>query len=65
MKEPIITMNGLMLTESEAMTVRVAVESFSMSLHHEGLGDDEVGESLTKAYMMNIDRIRTKMYNKD
>lgn len=65
MKEPMITMNGLLLTESEAMTVRVAVESFSMSLHHDGLGEDEVGKSLTTGYMTNIDRIRTKMYNKD
>ncbi|KKM78456.1 hypothetical protein LCGC14_1359840 [marine sediment metagenome] len=62
MKESTITINGQTLSSAEAMTIRVAVESLSMSLVEEGLGEDEMGLSLTKGYLNSIQHIRTKMY---
>ena len=61
-KESSIIMNGVELSYAEAMTVRVAVESFSMSLVEEGLGEDEMGKKLTEGYLNAITNIRTKMY---
>ncbi len=61
-KEPIIIINGQQLGVGEAMTVRVAIESFSMSLVEEGLGEDEMGKSIAKGYLNSIVNIRTKMY---
>ena len=62
-KEPHIIINGQQLSDGEAMTIRVAVESMSMDLVEEGLGEDEIGKSLTKGYLNSIKHIRTKMYN--
>jgi len=44
-KEPDITINGIRLTEAQAMLVRVAVSSFDPDC-----GDDEHGSLMTKAY---------------
>jgi hypothetical protein len=54
MKEPreaSITINGHVLTTAQAMTVRVALSSFSMTLQDEGCGDDEHGKLMTKGYL--------------
>lgn len=48
--EPIITINGTTLTIAQAMTVRVALGSFILSLRS-GLGTDEHGKRMTEAYM--------------
>lgn len=55
--EPEILINGITLSEAESMTVRVAVQNFSISLQDTGLGDDRHGEMMTKAYLANIDKI--------
>lgn len=47
MKEASIVINGKILTETEAMTVRVALESFSDSLNAEGLGEDNTGKEIS------------------
>lgn len=44
-KEPDITINGIRLTEAQAMLVRVAVSGFDPDC-----GDDAHGEYMTKAY---------------
>lgn len=49
MKEPEIIINGKVLTIGQAMTVRVALGSFAISLN-EGLGEDEHGRRMTAAY---------------
>lgn len=49
MSEPAIIINGVRLTTGQAMTVRVALGSFAMSLN-DGLGDDEHGRQMTAAY---------------
>lgn len=59
MKEPTITINGAMLHPGEAMTIRVALESFAIDLTAKGLGDDEHGKKMTAGYLASIDRIRS------
>jgi hypothetical protein len=56
--EPEIIINGTVLNSAQAMTVRVALESFFSSLSHEGLGDDECGKAICNGYMISIREIR-------
>ena len=51
--EATITINGIKLTNAEAMTVRVAINSFLIGLRDGHLGDDDVGKSLTTGYTTN------------
>jgi hypothetical protein len=62
MAEPNITINGQQLSEAEAMTVRVAVASFAMSLTDEGLGDDDHGKKMTAAYLARLQEIQAKIF---
>ena len=57
-REPTITINGVPLVDGQAMTVRVAIESFASHLHEDGLGEDETGRAITKGYLARIDEIR-------
>ena len=61
-KEPAIVINGTTLSSGQSMTVRVALESFATDLHESGLGNDDRGKQMAKAYLANIDTIRQMMY---
>lgn len=61
MSEPSITINGAVLTEGQAMTVRVALEDFASYLHADGLGPDKIGTDMTAGYLRNIREIRRLM----
>lgn len=61
MDEPIKTINGRTLTSSEAMTLRVAIESFALSLST-GLGGDDIGKGICEGYLANIRRLRDIIY---
>lgn len=62
--EPQITINGHQCSVGEAMTIRVAVESFAMSLGDpDALGKDEHGRNMTAGYLAQIDDIRKKIFN--
>lgn len=50
--------NGNVLTDAQAATVRVALEHYSMCRGDEGLGEDEHGRHMTAAYLARIDEIR-------
>lgn len=50
MTEPEITINGILLSVGQSMTVRVAIQSFLMSLAETGCGNDEHGRKMTAAY---------------
>jgi hypothetical protein len=63
--EPTVTINGVTMTNAQAMTIRVAVESMAMSLHHDGLGDDDLGKLMVSGYLGAIEAIRRAMYNRD
>lgn len=60
-KEPTITVNGVLLSEGQAMTVRVALESFAIDLTENGLGSDEHGRKMTEGYLTCIVGIRWAM----
>lgn len=62
MKEPHVVINGVTLTEAQAMTLRVAIESFDQDLRTNGLGDDERGLAMTAAYVARISEIRLALY---
>ena len=51
MTEPTIRINGILLTDGQAMTLRVACNDFYSRMSNEGLGDDEMGQQLTAAYL--------------
>lgn len=65
MAEPIITINGHVCTPGEAMTFRVAIESFALDLRENGLGADETGKALSLGYLKNIDSLRLKVFSND
>jgi hypothetical protein len=62
-----ITINGHSLNEGQAMTVRVAIGHFQMSLSEEAdpLGDDEHGKFITKAYQDRLREVVTLMRDGD
>jgi hypothetical protein len=65
MLEPHITINGVTLSDAQAMTVRVALESFVSSLADpDGLGDDDHGHAMTSSYLARVVEIRRAMYGK-
>ena len=45
-----LTINGIAATEGQAMTLRVAVQTFLMSLAETGCGNDEHGRRMTANY---------------
>ncbi len=61
-KEPSIKINGHQLSDSQSAAVRAALEHFSSNLRDEGLGDDEHGRTMTRAYLERMDEIRERMY---
>jgi hypothetical protein len=61
-EEPEIIINGDTLTNGEAMTIRVALESFAADLHRDGLGDDAHGKRMTEGYLRAIENIRRSMF---
>ena len=62
MDELIKTLNGVQLTEGQALTLRVALESFAGELQRDGLGDDEHGRALTRGYLARIEDLRRIIY---
>lgn len=61
-KETTIVINGVLLTDAQSMTVRVALESFAGDLVSDGLGDDKIGKQITKAYLERISEVRSAMF---
>lgn len=59
--EPQIVINGQLLTQAQATTVRVALESLALDLASNGLGDDQSGRMMTAAYLTAINAIREFM----
>lgn len=53
-REAAITINGHPLTTAQSMTVRVALGAFTMDLQADGLGEDEHGKFMTRAYLDRI-----------
>ena len=62
--EPNIIINGITLMEGQAMTVRVALETFALTLFHEGLGQDRIGTDICRGYLARIEEIRSMMFRR-
>ena len=63
-EEPVITINGQMLTNAQAMTMRVAMENFALFLQPRNVLGDDTCAVLTRAgYIARIAEIRQVMYS--
>ena len=60
--EPEVIINGRKLNLGQAMTLRVALGSFAISLQG-GLGSDETGKELAKGYRRAVDSINDIIHN--
>ena len=61
-EEPEIVVNGVRLSEGQAMTVRVALTTFhGEMLRPAALGDDEHGRHMSKAYGQRAEEVLTLM----
>ena len=63
-EEAEITINGSKLTDSESMTVRVAIDTLANVLT-EGLGEEVEGVELTNRYIESLTRIQTLLENRE
>jgi hypothetical protein len=61
-EEPRITISGVRLTEGQAMTLRVALESFAVDVASGGLGGGRHGRAMARGYAKRIDEIRRLMF---
>lgn len=55
--EATIVIDGITLTSSQAMTLRVAINSFRDDLQHNGLGNDAHGIAMVKGYTKSATEI--------
>ncbi len=57
-QQPTITINGIVLSPSQASLIKIAIEAMSSDLIDIGLGEDETGRDMTKMYLARIDELR-------
>jgi hypothetical protein len=50
-KEADIVINGINLSEGQAMTLRVACHDFYSRMSTDGLGEDDMGKVMADAYL--------------
>lgn len=51
MAEANIVVEGTVLTQAQALVLRIALDAFRERMSTEGLGEDDVGRSLARAYV--------------
>lgn len=61
--EAAVTINGQAIPLAQVMTLRVALTSFMSNLEDQGLGDDEHGQFMTKAYLGHGRALETLLLN--
>lgn len=59
--EPKIIINGKILNDAQAMTVRVALQCYAVDLKENGLGEDWIGKSIAEGYLRRIGEINQIM----
>ena len=63
MTEATITINGVTLSQGQAMTLRVAIQHFFMDMSQpNALGNDEIGQSIANGYKTNAQQINTLIH---
>ena len=60
--EPTFSINGHDLTTAQAMTLRVALETFALSLQEDACSEDEHGKALAAAHMARVREIRSFIF---
>lgn len=64
MVEANIVIEGTVLTDAQAMTVRLAIDAFRERQQNEGLGDDARGNAMSSAYAQRADEVLTLIHQK-
>jgi len=62
--EPNIVVNGNKCSTAQSVTLRVALNHFSLFLQEEGLGDDEIGKRITAGYLEAINEVQEYIKDK-
>lgn len=57
MEEATVVIKGQTLTTAQVATLRVSLNSFTMSLRQDGLGEDDHGKKMTVLYLENCKSI--------
>ena len=61
--DPIITINGVQLSDGEAMALRVAITAYHAQMAKpNALGNDTVGENIRKGYLSNLGRVQNIIF---
>jgi hypothetical protein len=63
--EPRISINGVLLSEGQALAVRVACEAFITEMRTKGLGDDEHGKTMARMYIERLIEVRGLIFAED
>ena len=63
--EPNISINNIVLSKAQSMTMRVALTSFQIHLNDDGLGDDKTGKQICKNYLERIDEINKIIFGEN
>jgi hypothetical protein len=63
-EEAVVTINGTKLTDMEAMTLRVAIDTLANVLA-DGLGLEEDGAVLAERYMSSLTKIQALLDNRE
>lgn len=63
MPEPQITINGVALTQAQAMAVRVAITSYHSEMcNPTALGEDATGRGITKGYHTRLSEVLSLIF---
>jgi hypothetical protein len=60
--EPKITINGITLSISQAMILRLAICDFNTAVTEQGLGDDDIGRSIAAGYIQKSREVIKLMF---
>lgn len=60
--EPLITVNGTLLTSAQTKAVMSAVTRYTSILSYDGLGDDDMGRGIAAAYITRLNEVQRLIY---
>lgn len=59
--EPLVSINGVQLTNAQTVALRVAVSNYLSDLQDSNLGDDPHGQAVTKLYLARLQEVSELM----
>lgn len=60
--EPLVSINGVQLTNAQTVALRVAVSNYLSDLQDSNLGDDPHGQAVTKLYLARLQEVSELMH---